>query len=142
MSDPERTTDSRLALRHVRKMPKTGSRRTLFDHLVGTGEQWQRNGEAECLRGLEIDDQFDVGDLLDRQVGRLLALQNSAGINSCQTVRVHRGTVAYQTTRRDKRTVLKNRRYRMSQRECAELFAPTDKESINDDHDCANWRLA
>jgi hypothetical protein len=31
------------------------SRRS-FDHLVGSGEQYLRNGEAERLRGLSVDD--------------------------------------------------------------------------------------
>ena len=29
---------------------------SLFDHLVGAGEQLWSNGEAQCLRGLEVDD--------------------------------------------------------------------------------------
>src|SRR5260370_19953886 len=52
----------------------------LFDQLVSAGEQRRRHGEPERLRGLEIDDQLDLRDLLDRQIGRLLALEYSAGI--------------------------------------------------------------
>jgi hypothetical protein len=36
-----------------------------------------RHGDAERLRGLQVDQQFDLGDLLDRQVGRLLALEDA-----------------------------------------------------------------
>jgi hypothetical protein len=31
-----------------------------FDYVFSAREQWQRNGEAECLGGLEIDAQFDL----------------------------------------------------------------------------------
>jgi len=38
----------------------------LFDHLVGTRLQRQWHGEAERLRGLEVDHQLVLGRLLDR----------------------------------------------------------------------------
>jgi hypothetical protein len=41
---------------------------TLFDHLVGAGEQGYRHGNPERLDGLKIDDQLDFRDLLHRQV--------------------------------------------------------------------------
>jgi hypothetical protein len=49
----------------------------LFNHLVGATKQRDGNGEAERLCGLEIDDKRDLSDLLDRQVGCLLALKKS-----------------------------------------------------------------
>jgi hypothetical protein len=40
---------------------------TLFDHLVGAGENSVRDRNTERLRGLKIDGQFEFGRLLDRQ---------------------------------------------------------------------------
>jgi len=47
---------------------------TSFDHLVG--EQLDRIGhlDAECSRGLHVDNELELGRLQDRQVGRLGAL--------------------------------------------------------------------
>jgi hypothetical protein len=36
-----------------------------FDHLVGTTEERHRDGQTECLRCLEVDDQLDFCGLLD-----------------------------------------------------------------------------
>jgi len=58
--------------------PKPDSRAAanarLFDDLVGASKKQLRDGNTECLGGLEVDDEFDLGGLLDRQIGRLLAL--------------------------------------------------------------------
>jgi hypothetical protein len=43
------------------------------DHLVGNGEQVRRNGKAKCFGSLEVDDQFELGRLLNRQIRRLRA---------------------------------------------------------------------
>jgi hypothetical protein len=62
--------------------PEDRSSSTLFDHLVGAGEQRDRDGDAKRLGFLEVDDQLDLGELLDRQIGRLLALKNAAGVDA------------------------------------------------------------
>ena len=44
--------------------------------------------EAEHPRGLEVDDQLELGRLHDRQVRRLRALEDAAGINAYLTIRI------------------------------------------------------
>jgi len=42
-----------------------------LDHVVGAQQERSREGQAEGLRGLEVDDQLELGGLLDRQIGGL-----------------------------------------------------------------------
>jgi hypothetical protein len=64
----------------VRPSPASSQNRSfawrLLDDLVGAGEDRWRDGQAERSGGLEIDDQLESGRLLDRQIGRLLALED------------------------------------------------------------------
>jgi hypothetical protein len=41
-----------------------------------------RYGESERLGGLEIDDQLELARLLDRQIGRLGAVEDLPGVNA------------------------------------------------------------
>ena len=53
-----------------------------LDDLGGAGENRGRDRQPERSGGLEIDDQFECGRLLDRQIGRFGALQDFSGINT------------------------------------------------------------
>src|SRR5262245_64190387 len=53
-----------------------------FDDLVGAGKDCRRNGEAESLRGLEVDEEFEFGRLFDRQIGGLFAFENLVNIGT------------------------------------------------------------
>src|SRR5262245_26180645 len=44
-------------------------RGSLFDHLVGAGEQRGWDCDAEHLRGFEVDDEFELGGEFNWQMG-------------------------------------------------------------------------
>jgi hypothetical protein len=46
---------------------------SLFDHLVGSTDQWKRHRDAECFGCLEVDGQLDFAYLLNRQIGGFVA---------------------------------------------------------------------
>jgi hypothetical protein len=53
----------------------------LFNHLVGALRQRLRDFQAERLRGVEVDDQLELGGLLDRQLARFRALEDLVHID-------------------------------------------------------------
>src|SRR5262245_23733385 len=75
------------------------TRAASFDHLVDAANHRQRDGEAERLGGLHVDDELHFGRLLDRQLGGLLAFENSACIDAERAVRIQNGaSVCHQAT--------------------------------------------
>ncbi len=48
-----------------------------FDHPVGADQQPCRHRKAKRLGSLEVDHQFELGRLLNRQVGRSGTFQNT-----------------------------------------------------------------
>src|SRR6476659_2441376 len=48
----------------------------LFDHLVGADEKRWRNGQADRFSCGQVDNEIELGRLLDRKVGGLRPSQN------------------------------------------------------------------
>ena len=68
-----------------------------MDHLVRSGQQRFRDGEAERFGSLEVNDEFELARLNDRQVCRLLTLENSPRIDANLVERIAVAAVAHQT---------------------------------------------
>ena len=69
-----------MRLRQLRLVPNPDSwiaaNKSLFNHLVGAGEQRRRHVEAERLRHDQVNDEVELGRLLDRKIGGLRPPQN------------------------------------------------------------------
>src|SRR5208337_4955830 len=114
----------------------------LFDHLVGAAEQRQREGEPERLGSFEVDDQFDLRDLLNRQIDRFIALENTAGQDpNLPRCVMNVGSVAHQPTSRSKLAILVYRWYCVPQHQDSELCTPAIKEWIGAYGERANLKL-
>src|SRR3984893_9010850 len=50
-----------------------------LDQLISACKQRRRYFEAELLRGFEVDDEFELGRLHHREVGRLGAIKDFSG---------------------------------------------------------------
>src|SRR5262249_733747 len=119
------------------------TRRASLDPLVGGDLQCQRHLEAERLGSLEVDHQLELGRLNNRQVCRLLALENPAGVNSRLTKYVgDAGSIADEAAGRDKLAQRVNRGYRVVRRQRRKFIAPADKERIGKDHQRASSLLS
>src|SRR5215831_20005610 len=53
-----------------------------FNHLVGVLQKVQRRIEAQGLRGLEINDEFEARRLHDGKIGRLFALEYACNVTA------------------------------------------------------------
>ena len=108
----------------------------LFDHLIGGSDQGRRNGEAEHRRGPGVDDQLELGRLHDRQIRRLRALEDAAGIDSNMTKRIRRvGSVTHQPADFGKLTQGICRGERVARRQVDQLGTPANKKNVEADED-------
>src|SRR3984893_16634760 len=78
------TSDSRLRGARPTSDICTAAKIALFDHLVGEGEEQWGHSQPDRLGRFEVDDQLELGDLLHRQIGRLLAHEDAARVVSDQ----------------------------------------------------------
>ena len=61
----------------------------LLDHHIGKREELVRHRQAKRLSSVEVDDQFELSRLLDRQVGWFLAFEDAARIDAGPLTRIH-----------------------------------------------------
>ena len=116
------------ATRRVRFVPIADI--ALFDHLVGGGEQLRMEFEAERFGGLEVDHQLEFGGPHDRQIGRLLALENPPGVNARLPIGIHNaGPVAHQAASRGSFAIVVDRRQRMARRQRNQPFRLENKNA-------------
>jgi hypothetical protein len=55
---------------HLRTNCIAARRASLFDPLIGTGEERRRDVKVDRLGGLQVDDEIKLSRLLDRQIAR------------------------------------------------------------------------
>src|SRR6516165_3666986 len=80
----------------MRRITRAGS----FNYLVGACEQYRWNVDAERPGGLQVDDEIELGGPQDRQVGRLRALENVAGIDASLEILVPISSIRSSSARR------------------------------------------
>src|SRR5262245_53644193 len=113
-----------------------------FDYLIDATEDRDWEGEAEPLGGLEVDDQLDFGDLLDRQVGGFLALENAARVEATQAKHVAEvGSIAHEASRGSEFGILVDRRNPVAECQCGELFDSAGEECVGNNDESAGAQL-
>src|SRR6516165_4600389 len=97
---------------------------------------------AERLGGFEVDDEFQLGRLLNWQIGRFLPLENASGIDANFAVRVaDAGAIAHQTAGQRELKAWEDRGQRMTGRQRCELFPAQIEEGAGADQDRSNVLL-
>src|SRR6478752_6499786 len=113
-----------------------------LDHLVGAGEQRQWHFDAECLGHFKIDDQLDFCGLLDWQISRPLALEDSPRVDADQTVVFwFIAPVTHQAAGRGERAILEDCRHRVADSQSGEFFTVGQEEDVRGDDKRANTHL-
>src|SRR5215472_18671574 len=110
--------------------------RNLFDHLVGDGEHACGNGEAERPGSRAVDDELEFGCLQHRQVSRLSALENAAGIDADLMKHVRDvASVAHQATGSHKFTARISRWNPVARRQDGKLHPAIEEECVAGHHE-------
>src|SRR5205085_6211788 len=106
----------------------------LFDHLVGLSKKRRRNRYAEGFQRLQIDHELELGGLNDRQICRLGAFENPAGVDADLMIRIRNArSVAHQATNGGAVAKLINRRHRVTGCQRDDLTASAEQERIGGD---------
>jgi len=97
----------------------------LLDYLVCSREQHRLYVKIKGLSRRKIDDQFELGRLHHWYVNRSLAPEDTASVDASLAILVGEDrSVTYEPTDLGKLTIVKHCRYRMTRRECCDLYAP------------------
>src|SRR5215475_6413132 len=113
-----------------------------FNHLVGAGQQLVGDGQAERPGSLEIDDQLVLGRLLNGQVGRLFALENTSDVDRGLANRFRNVvSVAHKAAVLDEIPGWVIRGDRMARRERDDMIAPVDEKPTDIDQERATTPL-
>src|SRR6516164_2885770 len=108
-----------------------------LNDLVGGGQQRFRDGEAEGLGGFEVDDQFELGRLFDRDIGRLRPPQNLVDKDSGAPVPVPEvWSIGHQTSSFELLTPAVHRRQSRPQRQSVDLKRVVHHQWVGSDIDC------
>ena len=107
---------------------------SLFDHLVGAGEEHRRHIEAEGLSGPQIDHKLECGRLHDRQVGGPFPCENPSSVDPELPLRIGRlRSVADETSGRGELTPIVNRGNLLACRRRDNLVASAEEPTIGAD---------
>src|ERR1700722_3855858 len=119
------------------------SRNALFDNLIGTAEQWQREGKTQRLCSLEIDDEFHFCGLHHRQVGRLFPLEDACNVDTDLVIVVWQVcTIAHQAACHGKFAQAIAGRQRLVRRQCNQRLAPFQEQRIGANNERADALVA
>ena len=98
-------------------------------------EERGRNGDTKLPRCLEVDEQFDFRDLLDRQIRRFLTLEYASGLDASLTVRFQKTAgVTHQPPFDSEVARLMDRRHHVPDSEGRELLTVRAEEGIGGYH--------
>ena len=96
----------------------------------------RRHSMPSALRRFQVDDELEFGRLQHRQVGRLGALEDVAGIDADLMKHIREvGAVAHQAAGRDNVAVLIGSRKSVARRQGGKLHAATVEETVGTDEE-------
>src|SRR5262249_11791069 len=105
-----------------------------FDDLIGSGREPEWHLDPERPRRLQIDHEFELAGLYDREIGGLLAFENPPGIDAGGAIGFYEiGPVTGKPARLREFAPLIYRRQLVARRERHDLLAPAEEERIGSD---------